>query len=446
MNTIRLVLATSIATAAMGFSARADLPRKYIELECVTVYGDQWIDTGVHPSDTLRMDLRFLPFSNNESYLGSIDPTETSEIWERFNFWNGKALDLVVGLWNSTTPVIMHGGGWVDASLDAENARVVINNITNSIDRGGRTFHPESNSAIRYGGRSSTQSDKVQKAFGRLGPATFWESGRKIREFVPCVRADDKCAGFYDLVGGKFYKNAGTGTFEPGDIKVKSVLRLLPTDYRAFSYLQSDGDSVIDTGIHPSDNLAMQLKLMLVKDKNEYQIGSINSDRYQHERFHFYYQDGAFTVGLWAQIVLNSADLKTAFDSGNWHGLTMDAYNSRASFGTDASRWYFEGVSKGDNTFYPDTNCTIWLFGRNSEDESHKKKGPSKIAYAVFYESGVMNHLMIPCQRKKDGEYGFYDVYDQTGTAFHAKVGTSAFIPGEEIARPPSSGLALFLR
>ena len=41
-----------------------------------------------------------------------------------------------------------------------------------------------------------------------------------IRNFIPCYRKSDDEAGMYDLVSGKFYTNAGTGTFEVGPLVI----------------------------------------------------------------------------------------------------------------------------------------------------------------------------------------------------------------------------------
>ena len=42
-------------------------------------------------------------------------------------------------------------------------------------------------------------------------------NGEGVRDYVPCVRQEDKAAGLYDLVEGKFYGNStNTGEFTAG--------------------------------------------------------------------------------------------------------------------------------------------------------------------------------------------------------------------------------------
>jgi hypothetical protein len=42
------------------------------------------------------------------------------------------------------------------------------------------------------------------------------ENGKVLHDFVPCYRKADSVAGLYDIEGGEFFTNAGTGTFVVG--------------------------------------------------------------------------------------------------------------------------------------------------------------------------------------------------------------------------------------
>jgi hypothetical protein len=50
--------------------------------------------------------------------------------------------------------------------------------------------------------------------FGKIYELTI--QGTKNLTLIPCFRKEDDVAGMYDLVSGKFYTNAGAGTFEIG--------------------------------------------------------------------------------------------------------------------------------------------------------------------------------------------------------------------------------------
>lgn len=56
------------------------------------------------------------------------------------------------------------------------------------------------------------EGETVQKGRSRVYSAKIWTSGVLVRDFVPCLNPSN-VPGMYDLVGGVFYENAGTGIF-----------------------------------------------------------------------------------------------------------------------------------------------------------------------------------------------------------------------------------------
>ena len=46
---------------------------------------------------------------------------------------------------------------------------------------------------------------------------TMTYEGEPLLELIPCYRKSDNVIGLYDMVGGTFYINNGTGTFTKGD-------------------------------------------------------------------------------------------------------------------------------------------------------------------------------------------------------------------------------------
>lgn len=53
---------------------------------------------------------------------------------------------------------------------------------------------------------------------GKIFALTILNGGNLIRDFVPCVNASG-AVGLYDLVGRKFYGNAGTGVFTGSEVE-----------------------------------------------------------------------------------------------------------------------------------------------------------------------------------------------------------------------------------
>lgn len=55
---------------------------------------------------------------------------------------------------------------------------------------------------------------------GRMAYVKLYKSNILVSSFIPCYRKTDNAIGMYDLIGNKFYTNAGTGTFLKGpDVK-----------------------------------------------------------------------------------------------------------------------------------------------------------------------------------------------------------------------------------
>ena len=64
---------------------------------------------------------------------------------------------------------------------------------------------------------SNNGSIDNRKFIGRLYSFSILENGESIRNFIPAKRNKDNVIGMYDVIEGKFYTNAGTGTFTAGD-------------------------------------------------------------------------------------------------------------------------------------------------------------------------------------------------------------------------------------
>lgn len=117
---------------------------------------------------------------------------------------------------------------------------------------------------------------------GKLYHCAVYDNGTLIRDFVPCVRTTDNVAGAYDIVGRKFYANAGTGTFgigaklgpsSPGNFRqTANALQSVTLAWNAVSgakgYRLYRGDTLIadttstsytDTGLLPSQSISYTL-------------------------------------------------------------------------------------------------------------------------------------------------------------------------------------------
>ena len=65
--------------------------------------------------------------------------------------------------------------------------------------------------------------DQLNPSTGISGSRVYWckiyDAGKLVRHFIPCCRKSDNVIGMWDTIHGKFYTNAGTGTFTKGNNK-----------------------------------------------------------------------------------------------------------------------------------------------------------------------------------------------------------------------------------
>lgn len=67
---------------------------------------------------------------------------------------------------------------------------------------------------LRLGSAGNTWYE-LEPQIGKVYGCKIYKSGTLVRDFISCTNPSG-VAGLYDLVGGAFYGNAGTGTFGAG--------------------------------------------------------------------------------------------------------------------------------------------------------------------------------------------------------------------------------------
>ena len=221
----------------------------------------------------------------------------------------------------------------------------------------------------------------------------------------------------------------------------------LPGEYQRVAYLESTkgGGQVIDTGIHPTGSMQMEIRFQAPRLAQMSLFGAIYDKGSTYERYHVgrnpdagYYEAG---LGTWTS--------GSGGDSGrNWTTILLRTRggNGRFEMNGELKSWGSAG------SFSPSDNMTIWLFGRNSNTESLKRNSACRLMYAEFCEGDsdppTLTHRLVPCRRIADGELGVYDtvarqfLYD-TGRAAR---GAAAFVAGPDVGSGSRPGLTIFVR
>ena len=209
----------------------------------------------------------------------------------------------------------------------------------------------------------------------------------------------------------------------------------LPGEYQRVAYLESTkgGGQVIDTGIHPTGSMQMEIRFQAPRLAEMSLFGAIYDKGGTYERYHVgrnpdagYYEAG---LGTWGS--------GSGGDSGrNWTTILVRTIEGRARFEMNGE---LKNWSSSIGEFTPTDNMTIWLFGRNSNTESLKRYSACRLMYAEFCECDsnppAPTNRLVPCRRIADGELG---VYDTVARQFHYDTGrvargAAAFVAGPDV-------------
>lgn len=203
---------------AFGGTEQRNLPSGFTELEYIQSDGTQWIDTGITPRATkLQVNFKMQSLANTyQSFFGAVanpTPRDGYRIYRQ----------------ESTAYFSVQSG-----SNAAENVNTNLNNpieCQTTVNNGGRATVVVNGVTSTVGSGMNTQFDRSMLIFTTaFGPddAVSGTGAFKLWSFqiikddeekfngIPAKRNSDNVIGMYDTVSGRFFTNAGTGTFVAG--------------------------------------------------------------------------------------------------------------------------------------------------------------------------------------------------------------------------------------
>lgn len=248
---------------------------------------------------------------------------------------------------------------------------------------------------------------------GRIKYAKYYIGGQLVRDFIPVRVGTVGC--LYDKVSQKLFKNVYTGVFTLGPDIVENDI------YDAeLEYLESDGNSFIDTGITPDSNIGISIKANRGSTVNNhldtYVVGlrnDSNDTRWcignNNDGWYYGYNVYAFTtfqvIGDIAECKLNylndgKFEVKTINDTQN---ITLPALN-----------------------FTPSYN--IRLFGAAGVSADYMTyKG--RIYYVKITNGTTIIKDLIPVRKNNIGY-----MYDKISGRLYSNNGTGSFILGPDVS------------
>ena len=194
------------------------LPSTYEQVEWLGATGTQYINSGVSPAmynGNYTVELEELHTVTSGRYIVATS-AGTDANSSRGNIRiNG---DMCYGFVNNTSGTAL--------SISTSSGTLSLNsknNISFNVDSSNKKVYLTANgSTASISGNFISQSTSNFKIFGGAGTnfsgniyyVKIYGNSDLVRHFIPCYRKSDSVRGMYDIIEGKFYTNAGSGTFE----------------------------------------------------------------------------------------------------------------------------------------------------------------------------------------------------------------------------------------
>lgn len=187
------------------------LPAGYQEVEYIESNGTQYIDTGIKGKTGLVALGEIMLTSSNQTSiaLGCYNPQRCYML----SFNAGVPRYGYVDWYNGSTALAANVKYSFEVSFLASSQHLKLNGSTVISSANATTFTNAYNLFAFAYNDSGSAGDFAQC---RIYSLSIYDNGTLVRKFTPCYRKADNVAGFYELLNGVFYPNAGTGSFAVG--------------------------------------------------------------------------------------------------------------------------------------------------------------------------------------------------------------------------------------
>lgn len=180
------------------------LPEGYAEVQYIQSSGTQYVDTGFKPNQDSRVLIKL-----STSETGSHTVFGTDIDWVD----NGFALGVGFTHYGKETGTISGLNNGSPHEVDF-NKNIISMDGSTVLAMGASTFSVPHNLALFANNRAGGIQEKTTMA---LYYCRIYDGNTIIRDYIPCKNAGG-AVGLYDLIGQKFYGNAGTGSFTAGPV------------------------------------------------------------------------------------------------------------------------------------------------------------------------------------------------------------------------------------
>ena len=210
---------TNSGTGSFGSGApTGDAVEEYKRVEHLDFTGSQYINTGIIPTANIKTESSFVAKSGDKWLFGSRTSYGSSDIYA-FHITSGTEVWYQIKT-NNTSPTRNVAAYFNNkSSLSTSRSAFTFNGQTFSglgADALATSTWPMYIGSINTAGKADGGGGR--NFVGELYSFKIWDGTTLVRDFVPVVRSRDGVAGLYDMVGHKFYANAGSGSFKTGGV------------------------------------------------------------------------------------------------------------------------------------------------------------------------------------------------------------------------------------
>lgn len=429
---------------ALGVEHAEPLPEGYTRFEYIESNGGQYIDTELKPDQNMRVRAVFDCVDTKNTIVFGARPTANKS--ELFFLLHAEDTNSFRDDWGSdkqsvpTSSVPTSG----TVTVDKNKNRTVFNG-SYTVEHPSSTWSSQYNLYLFAGNNGGAVFNPTSI---RLRSFEVWDGDEKVRESVPARRYSGH-VGLLDVVNNSFLVSEGDSDFIAGpevatttvDGAEGAVVTLrqfkvassklggggeqppaspLPSGYTQLEYIEGTGTQYIDTGYFPCELTRVVTAITPTSGNSTNGVFGGRTDQ------------NASTFSLWC---VNGV-YRTDFDGAS-HVTTTVPVSGRVEVDKD------RGTTRLGSKTFTQTGTgfraanSMHVFAVNP-DSSGPRYFRGRIETFSIYESGLLEHELVPARRASDGAVGMYDT---VVGAFLANSGTGAFKAGSEVGEQPPAGL-----
>lgn len=371
----------------------------YTMLDWIEGTATQWINTGIVPSSTIKIETKASGLTGGSSINGSEYTSSYRYKW---------------GI-NGSNPYIGYGGSNYNISGQTVNLSTPYTYYISSgsqwiKDKDGNTIHQSTTGNLsRYSSTPiylfacySSSSNNIASQMMRLYYCKIWDGDTLVRDFIPVID-ENNVVCLYDKVSQAYFYNQGEDSFIPSET----------ITYKTFAYVGTNAEGYIDTGFKPDNNTRVRTEFEFLTTPTstwEFLFGS--RDNYHVAEFTCAYNSSSWFSGFRTTDVRPTSPARaintTYRIDKNKNSLWVNGTTTTDTYGTFTGSYnmvFFGNVANG-------------TFGGNSH---------AKCYYFKIYDNGTLTRDFIPVLRKSDNVPCFYDLVNNE---FYTNAGTGTFLYG----------------